>query len=383
MKKVIIIQDKISSEGVYKAGYLLNSLLQINNIPSEVITLEKNFIFYQKKIFFLYRIVNYLFTKICYDKNITSTFPQIFNFNKMLNKFEADTIIISYANKTINFRKLCNIKKGKIILFVHDQWLIEGFKHFNLEFPKKNNFISKFNKFLAKKYISNNIKSITSNKKVKILTSSKWLSGEFKKTFINKNEISYFCNFIDHNFWKKNDEINYKKKLNLNNESFNILFVAKNGIENFRKGGDLILKINEVLQSYKNINFILLGQYKKLKHKNIYNFSSRNEEFVRDLFCACDINLTLSRSENMPYSILETMSCGLPNISIDVGGISEVIDHKEDGWIIKKNSIDEIVNAILWTKDKNNHKNLSSKSRLKIINKFSFDSAFKNFEEKI
>ena len=55
----------------------------------------------------------------------------------MLNKFEADTIIISYANKTINFRKLCNIKKGKIILFVHDQWLIEGFKHFNLEFPKK------------------------------------------------------------------------------------------------------------------------------------------------------------------------------------------------------------------------------------------------------
>ena len=85
----------------------------------------------------------------------------------------------------------------------------------------------------------------------------------------------------------------------------------------------------------------------------------------------------------MPYSILETMSCGLPNISIDVGGISEVIDHKEDGWIIKKNSIDEIVNAILWTKDKNNHKNLSSKSRLKIINKFSFDNFFKNFEEKI
>ena len=64
MKKVIIIQDKISSEGGYKAGYLLNRLLQINNIPSEVITLEKNFNFYQKKIFFLYIIVNYLFTKI-------------------------------------------------------------------------------------------------------------------------------------------------------------------------------------------------------------------------------------------------------------------------------------------------------------------------------
>ena len=52
MKKVIIIQDKISSEGGYKAGYLLNRLLQINNIPSEVITLEKNFNFYQKKFFF-------------------------------------------------------------------------------------------------------------------------------------------------------------------------------------------------------------------------------------------------------------------------------------------------------------------------------------------
>jgi glycosyltransferase involved in cell wall biosynthesis len=383
MKKVIIIQDKISSEGGYKAGYLLNRLLNINNIPSKVVTLDKNFNFYQKSIFFLYRILNYLFTKIFSEKKITSTLPQIFNFNKILNKFDADTIIISYANKTVNFRKLNYINKQKIILFVHDQWLVEGFRHFNLEFSKKNNIKLKFNNFFEKKFVNNNLKSILNNNKVRILTSSKWLSSEFKKTFINTNKISHFYNFIDHNFWKKNDEINYKKKLNLNNESFNILFVAKNGIENFRKGGDLILKINEALKNYYNVNFILLGQYNNLNIKNIYNFSSRNEEIVRDLFCACDVNLTLSRSDNMPYSILETMSCGLPNISMNVGGISEVIDHKEDGWIIQNKSIDEIVNAILWIKDKNNYKNLSFKSRLKIIKKFSFDNAFKNFEEKI
>lgn len=383
MKKAIIIQDKISSEGGYKAGYLLNRLLKINNIPSKVVTLNKNFNFYQKSIFFLYRVLNYLFTKIFFEKQITSTLPQIFNFNKILNKFDADIIIISYANKTVNFRKLNNIKKEKIILFVHDEWLIEGFRHFNLELSKKNNFKLKFNKFCEKKLVNDNVKSIINNNNVRILASSKWLSSEFKKAFVNKNKISHFYNFIDHNFWKKNDEINYKKKLNLNNESFNILFVAKNGIENFRKGGDLILKINEALKNYANVNFILLGQYNKLNIKNIYNFSSRNEEIVRDLFCACDVNLTLSRSDNMPYSILETMSCGLPNISMNVGGISEVIDHKENGWIIQNNSIDEIVNSILWIKDKNNYKNLSFKSRLKIIKKFSFDSAFKNLEEKI
>jgi hypothetical protein len=80
------------------------------------------------------------------------------------------------------------------------------------------------------------------------LASTKWLSEELKKNSIIKKKVDYLHNFVDHKFWKKNENINYKKKLNFKNECFNILFVAKYGIENIRKGGDLILKINEIIK---------------------------------------------------------------------------------------------------------------------------------------
>lgn len=380
--RIIILQDNISSEGGYKAGYLLNKLLNDNNITSHIVTLDKYFNFFQNFLFLLYRLINYVLAKLFFDKNITSTFPQIFNFNKIINKFDVDIIIISYANRTINFNKLKDIKKKRIILFIHDQWLVNGFRHFNLKFKKQNNFKTSIINFFEKRFMRHNIKSLCDNKNIQILASTKWLSEELKKNSIIKKKVDYLHNFVDHKFWKKNENINYKKKLNFKNECFNILFVAKYGIENIRKGGDLILKINEIIKKYNNINFILLGQYKNLDYQNIYNFSTRNEVKVRDIFCACDINLTLSRSDNMPYSILETMSCGLPNISMNVGGISEIIDHKRNGWILNDNSIDGILKAINWIKYKKNYKKLSNSSRIKIIDKYSFDTAYRKLSDK-
>ena len=137
MKKIVILQDNISSEGGYKAGYLLNKLLNNKNITSQIITLDKNFNFLQKVFFSTYRLINYILTKLFFDSNITSTFPQIFNFNKIVNKIDAETIIISYANRIINFRKLKDIENKKIILFIHDQWLLNGFRHFDLKLKKK------------------------------------------------------------------------------------------------------------------------------------------------------------------------------------------------------------------------------------------------------
>jgi len=382
VKKIVILQDNISSEGGYKAGYLLNKLLNDKNITSQIVTLDKNFNFLQKVFFLTYRLINFILTKLFFDSNITSTFPQIFNFNKIVNKIDAETIIISYANRTVNFRKLKDIENKKIVLFIHDQWLLNGFRHFDLKLKKKNDLKKKIRNFFEKNFVKSNIKSLSHNKDIKIFASTKWLSQELKKNFIIKKKIDYLHNFVDYNFWKKNDNIDYKKKLNLKNESFNILFVAKYGLENFRKGGDLILKINEIAKENKNINFILLGQYKKLNCKNIYNFSTRNQIKVRDIFCSCDINLTLSRSDNMPYSILETMSCGLPNISMNVGGISEIIDHKKNGWLLNDNNIEDILKAINWIKDKKNYKKLSNNSRAKIVKKYSFDTAYRELNNK-
>ena len=40
------------------------------------------------------------------------------------------------------------------------------------------------------------------------------------------------------------------------------------------------------------------------------------------------------RSEGTPTAILEAMSCGIPVVATDVGGISEIVDHGKTGRVV-------------------------------------------------
>ena len=66
------------------------------------------------------------------------------------------------------------------------------------------------------------------------------------------------------------------------------------------------------------------------------------------------------------------MSCGLPSISFDVGGVKEVIIHKKNGWILNNKSIQNIHNAINWCLKEKNYFMLSSNSISKIKDEFSY-----------
>ncbi len=49
---------------------------------------------------------------------------------------------------------------------------------------------------------------------------------------------------------------------------------------------------------------------------------------------ACDVGLITAVAENSPYIILETLACGRPVIAPSVGGIPELIEDRETGWLL-------------------------------------------------
>jgi glycosyltransferase involved in cell wall biosynthesis len=71
---------------------------------------------------------------------------------------------------------------------------------------------------------------------------------------------------------------------------------------------------------------------------------------------------------------MEALSCGVPVISTNVGGIPELIDHNQDGYLVAPQNSEAIADAVMsLTKDPQLQRQFSGAGRVKIIEKFNSD----------
>lgn len=59
---------------------------------------------------------------------------------------------------------------------------------------------------------------------------------------------------------------------------------------------------------------------------------------ARTLMAGFDVFCLTSRSEGMPYTLLEAMSCGVPVVAADVGGVSELVTDGASGYVVPVDS---------------------------------------------
>lgn len=106
-----------------------------------------------------------------------------------------------------------------------------------------------------------------------------------------------------------------------------------------------------------NKKIIFCGHLDNAKVKNILNNS--------------DVYIQSSKNENLPISILEAMSFGLPAISTNVGGISEIIKNNKTGFLVSKEDVNGMARCIL---ELSRNRELREK-----FGQASYDFVFKNF----
>lgn len=120
-----------------------------------------------------------------------------------------------------------------------------------------------------------------------------------------------------------------------------------------------------------------LAEDKKVKVE--FKGDLSKEQVIKELKQA-DIFVFISAWEGFPYTILEAMSCGLPIIASDVGGISEVVD--ETNGILVKNEIGQILPAILkLVDDKELRLKLGAKGKERVKQNFSLEKMYQAVEE--
>jgi glycosyltransferase involved in cell wall biosynthesis len=91
----------------------------------------------------------------------------------------------------------------------------------------------------------------------------------------------------------------------------------------------------QILGKIRNVEYTFLGE---LENDEVYVFYKKNR---------IDVFVNTSESEGVPVSIMEAMSCRIPVVAPDVGGIREMIENEKSGVLLSANAeIDEIAGAL-------------------------------------
>lgn len=168
-----------------------------------------------------------------------------------------------------------------------------------------------------------------------IVCPSNWLSDRVKIAYPFLQHIKVIPNGVDVEVFKPLDKKVIRKKLGLPVDAFLILFAAELSTLNPFKGGEIIDQlITEGLG--KSTFMITIGGETEKQTESHIPFGYISDEYeMASLYAASDLMLYPTRADNLPLVVLEAMSCGLPVIASSLGGIPEIIQDKENGFLVQ------------------------------------------------
>ena len=89
-----------------------------------------------------------------------------------------------------------------------------------------------------------------------------------------------------------------------------------------------------------------------------------------------------SRQDNLPNTAVESLACGTPVVAFDVGGLSDIVDHHENGYLARPFDPADLAAGISWVlSDDDRHQALSVAARDKALRCFSIADCVKRYIE--
>ena len=201
----------------------------------------------------------------------------------------------------------------------------------------------------------------------------------------NPNKIDVIYNGIDHELFVPSE-----KPAHLQNVP---TVVAAARIFELKDILTMIRSCGVVKQSIPNVKYLVYGDNNAVPDytrecRNLIAELGLQENFIlagyhdkpNELFCEGDVSILTSISEGFPYTVLESMSCAVPVVATDVGGVTEALDD-QCGFICKPKDYVGIGNSVVTLlQDEALRKKMGAYARKKVIDNFTIGKFIKEYE---
>ncbi len=211
---------------------------------------------------------------------------------------------------------------------------------------------------------------------------SKWSKERLlQEKRISRNLVNVIYNGVDCKDFKFSKKEAIKSFPELYDEDKPIILYLSRSIKS--KGINYLIKAIPKILNKIDAHFVIAGAGNKpqinFKNNDLTFLGYVNHEMTPLLYGLSDVYILPSVYENLPFGILEAMASKCAVIGTAVGGIPEIIDNGNNGFLISphdSNSIEDSVLTIL--KDDNLKKNLIDNALKNIENKFNSKITAKN-----
>lgn len=133
-----------------------------------------------------------------------------------------------------------------------------------------------------------------------------------------------------------------------------VLLFGADSLKDKRKGGDLLLKsLQQLPQSLKSETILLTfgnGSESITSELGMPNISLGyiNSDRLKSIaYSAADLFIFPTRADNLPLVLQESMACGTPMVSFDIGGVPDLVRPMVTGYLAKPEDAMDFCNGIV------------------------------------
>lgn len=283
-----------------------------------------------------------------------------FRFSR-INNLKPDLVCMNWIND--DFLSIGEIGRFKVpvVWVFHDLWAVTGGCHYpgscngfesscgncpKLKYPGENDW---------SRYIWQRKYEAWTDLNMTILCPSNWMAQQVKKSRLFGDKRIEVCPYsIETEIFKAMDSTSLREGLGIQPHQKVLLFGAVNSMQDTRKGAHLLVEALERLEGRidpDELVFMVFGArespaLEKVPFRVInLGFVSEKEDLAR-YYAASTAFVLPSLEDNLPNTVLESLACETPVVAFDIGGISDMIDHNENGFLIDRIDTAKLADAL-------------------------------------
>jgi glycosyltransferase involved in cell wall biosynthesis len=315
-----------------------------------------------------------------------------------INCTDADIVNLHWTGSgMLSVYTISKIRKP-IVWTLHDMWAFSGAEHYD---SGSDRFVRGYHKGsrthgdkgLDIDEFTWRLKRWLWKTPIAVASPSNWLATSARKSALfSKSRIRVVPNAIDTKAWVYRDQKLSRSILNIKDSGPVILFGALGGTKDSRKGFDLLsTALTKIAETVPNATLAVLGESgldtnSKQSSNTVFLGELRDEVTLQLAYSAADAVVIPSRQENLPNVALEALSCGTPVVAFNIGGMSDVIAHRHNGFLADAFDVSQLADGIEWACKQGGMTQFRDQCRASLIERYDSESvgpAYKRYYDEV